>query len=109
MAIQRHDFVSGGGYRYTHRDPGSGEEYGFNGDFHVVRENDFAIQTFEFDGVPDVVTIETMTFERLDGGRTRLSGHSTFPSVEARDGSIEHGMEIGMREGYERLEEVLAG
>jgi uncharacterized protein YndB with AHSA1/START domain len=108
MTIQRHDFSTGGGYQYTHRDPSSGEEYGFRGVFHVVRENDFVIQTFEFDGVPDVVTIESMTFERLDGGRTRITGHSTFPSVEARDGIIEHGMEIGMREGFERLGEVLA-
>ena len=68
-------------------------QYGFNGVFHVVRENEFAIQTFEFEGYPDVVGIESMTFERLGGGRTRLAGHSVYPTLEARDGMVGSGME----------------
>ncbi|WP_308467308.1 SRPBCC family protein [Rathayibacter soli] len=107
MDIDHYDFVSQGGYRYVHRTP-TGEEYAFNGVFHVVRENEFAIQTFEFEGVPDVVSIESFTFDDLGNGRTRLRGHATYPSVEARDGMVASGMEGGMREGYERLEELVA-
>jgi uncharacterized protein YndB with AHSA1/START domain len=106
MDIDSYDFRTGGRYRYLHR--ADGEEYAFNGVFHVVRENEFAIQTFEFEGFPDVVSIESMTFEALDDGRSRVRGHSTYPSMEARDGMVESGMESGMSEGYERLDEVLA-
>jgi uncharacterized protein YndB with AHSA1/START domain len=106
MDIESYDFRTGGRYRYLHR--ADGEEYAFNGVFHVVRENEFAIQTFEFEGYPDVVSIESMTFEALDNGRSRVRGHSTYPSMEARDGMVESGMESGMSEGYERLDEVLA-
>ncbi|MRG60069.1 polyketide cyclase [Agromyces sp. CFH 90414] len=107
MQIERWDFTTQGGYRYIHRDPDGGE-WGFNGTFHSVRENEFAVQTFEFEGMPDVVAIETMTFEDLGGGRTRLTGHSTYPSVEARDGMVESGMETGLTEGFERLDALLA-
>ena len=106
MEIERWDFTSQGGYRYVHRNP-EGEEYAFNGTFHTVRENEFAVQTFEFEGVPDVVAIETMTFEDLGDGRTRLRGWSTYRSVEARDGMVASGMEGGLREGYERLDAIL--
>ena len=51
MEIERHDFVTQGGYRFKHRNP-EGAEFGFNGVFHTVRDNDFAIQTFEYDGAP---------------------------------------------------------
>ena len=105
MDIERYDF--------THRrrlpvhPPGrKGEEYAFNGVFHVVRENEFAIQTFEFEGFPDVVSIESLRFEDLGNGRTRLHGHSVYPTVEARDGMVASSMEAGMAEGYERLDEV---
>jgi uncharacterized protein YndB with AHSA1/START domain len=106
MDIESYEFRTGGRYRYLHR--ADGEEYAFNGVFHVVRENEFAIQTFEFEGYPDVVSIESMTFEALDDGRSRVRGHSTYPSIEARDGMVSSGMEGGMSEGYERLDEVLA-
>ena len=106
MDIERWDFTSQGGYRYVHRNP-EGEEYAFNGTFHTVRENEFAVQTFEFEGVPDVVAIESMTFEDLGEGRTRIHIHSTYPTVEARDGMVASGMEGGLREGYERLDAIL--
>lgn len=108
MTVDRWDFVSQGGYRYVHTDP-QGESYGFNGTFHTVRENEFAIQTFEFEGYPDVVAIESLTFEDLGDGRTRLRIHSTYPSVEARDGMVQSNMELGVREGYARLDAILAG
>ncbi len=106
VEIERFNFVTGGGYRYIHRAP-DGEEYAFNGVFHVVRPNEFAIQTFEYEGYPDVVSVESMRFEDLGDGRTRLVGHSVYPSQEARDGMISSGMERGMVEGYNRLDTLL--
>ena len=107
MDLPEYDFTTGGRYRYVHRDP-QGNEYGFRGVFHTVRENEFAVQTFEFEGVPDAVSIEFITFERLEGGRTRLTGHAVYPSLEARDGMVASGMEHGMRDGYQKLEEAIA-
>ena len=95
--------------RHTqHRDP-QGNAYEFRGTFHTVRENEFAIQTFEFLGFPDVVSIESMTFTDLGDGRTRLTGHAVYPTQEARDGMVSSGMETGMSEGYDRLETIVAG
>ena len=68
------------------------------------------IQTFEFDGLPESghVTLETMTLEALPNNRTKLTTHSVFQSVSDRDGMVESGMESGVQEGYERLDEILA-
>jgi len=107
MDIEHFDFTSGGGYRYVHRNP-EGQEFAFNGVFHVVRENDFAIQTFEFEGFPDVVSIESLTFQDLGNGRTRLRAHAVYPTLGARDGMIASNMEVGVVEGYERLDKVAA-
>jgi len=107
MVVDRYDFTTGGGFRYVHRSP-AGEEYAFNGVFHVVRDNELAIQTFEFEMVPDVVAIESITFEDLGGDRTRLKIHSVYPNQEARDAMAQSGMEQGMREGYAKLDAVLA-
>ncbi|SFR84003.1 Uncharacterized conserved protein YndB, AHSA1/START domain [Agromyces sp. CF514] len=106
MQIERWEFVPKGGYRYLHVDP-AGEAYAFNGTFHTVRENEFAIQTFEYEGFPDVVAVESIAFEDLGDGRTLLRIHSTYPTLEARDGMIASNMELGVREGFERLEALL--
>jgi len=108
MKIDHYDFRAGGGYRYLHTSD-NGEEYAFHGVFHTVRPNEFVIQTFEFEGFPDVVSIESMSFDDLGGGRTGIRGHSVYPSVEARDGMVTSNMESGMAEGYERLDEMLRG
>jgi uncharacterized protein YndB with AHSA1/START domain len=100
------DFRSGGTWNYVHRDA-EGNTYEFRGMFHTVRENEFAIQTFEFLGYPDAVSIESMRFEDLGNGRSRLSGHAVYPTLEARDGMVASGMETGMREGYDRLEAIV--
>ncbi|MHA7985772.1 SRPBCC family protein [Rathayibacter sp. CAU 1779] len=105
MDLQEYDFTTGGRYRYVHRDP-EGNEFGFRGVFHKVRDNEFAVQTFEFDGVPDAVSIEFITFEALPDGRSRVSGHAVYPTLEGRDGIVAMGMEDGMRDGYDKLEEI---
>jgi uncharacterized protein YndB with AHSA1/START domain len=105
MEIEHYDFTTGGGYRYIHRDKDG--EYAFRGVFHVVRDNEFAIQTFEFEGFPDVVALESITFEDAGDGRTRIRIHSVYPTLESRDGMVASGMESGMSEGYRRLDELL--
>jgi uncharacterized protein YndB with AHSA1/START domain len=107
MKIDRYEFVSGGSYRYVHTNP-EGTEFAFHGVFHVVRENEFAIQTFEYEDFPDVVSIEALTFVDLGDGRSRLEIHSTYPSIETRDGMAQSGMEKGVSEGYERLDAIVA-
>jgi uncharacterized protein YndB with AHSA1/START domain len=107
MEINHFDFRTGGSYSYVHTGP-DGVAYEFSGVFHTVRDNEFAIQTFEFGGYPDVVSIESLTFEDLGNGRSRIRGHSVYPTLEARDGMAQSGMESGMTEGYERLDELLS-
>lgn len=106
VVIDHYDFHTGGGFRYSHTGP-DGASYVFSGIFHTVRENEFAVQTFEYDGYPDVVSIEFATFEDLGNGRSRLRGHGVYPSMAARDGMASSGMEGGMSDGYDRLEELL--
>jgi uncharacterized protein YndB with AHSA1/START domain len=107
MEIDTYDARTGGSYRYTHRD--SDGEYTFFGSFHEVRPSERIVQTFTYEGFADSVTLETMTLTDLGDGRTRLEGLSLFESIEARDAMIASGMEIGVNEGYEKLDELLAG
>lgn len=100
------DFRVGGTWGYTARG-GDGEPYGFRGVVHAVDEKKTVTQTFEFSGWPGHVSLERADFEDLDG-RTRVRTHSTFQSVEDRDGMVGSGMEGGMSESYDRLEELLA-
>lgn len=108
MILETFEPVSGGKYRYIHKDK-DGNEYGFHGTFHEVSE-ELMIQTFEFEGMPERghVALDTMHLEELPGGRTRITIHSVYQSVEDRDGMVQSGMETGIREGYERLDEILA-
>ncbi|MFI7483171.1 SRPBCC domain-containing protein [Kocuria sp. M1R5S2] len=103
------DCRAGGSYRFLQRGEDGDDEYAFRGVFHTVRQDALIVQTFEFEGWPDVVTLEFSTFEELPGGRCRLSGRSVYPSVEAREQYLATGMESGMSQGYDRLEELLAG
>ena len=108
--VENLEMRTGGAYRFVQTDPAHPErgEFAFRGVFHVVHANEFSIQTFEFEGWPDAVSLDTYRFESLPEGRSRLTTHSVFPSVEARDGMIESGMEKGVVEGYERLDTILA-
>lgn len=106
MTSDRHDFRSGGSYRYVITS--HGQDHGFNGTFHEVRPNALIVQTFCWEGMPDGVALERLTFEDLGDGRTRLTGTSLVDSFEARDAFLASGMEVGVREGYEKLDELLA-
>ncbi|MET9351445.1 TIGR03086 family metal-binding protein [Streptomyces sp. NPDC006617] len=108
MRIDRYDARSGGSYRYVHR-ADDGTEYGFHGVFHEVRPGERIVQTFTYEGAPDGVSLETVVFEGLGDRRTRLIAKSLMDSVEARDAMLAGGMEGGVREGHERLDELLRG
>jgi uncharacterized protein YndB with AHSA1/START domain len=107
MRVDSFDCRTGGSYRYIHsRD---GEEYGFHGCFHEVRPNELIVQTFTFEGFPDGVALEKLVLEDLGDGRTRLTATSLVDSFESRDAFLASGMDVGVNEGYERLDDVLAG
>jgi uncharacterized protein YndB with AHSA1/START domain len=105
--IEHYDCHTGGSYRYVHtRD---GVEYGFHGCFHEVRPAELIVQTFSFEGFPDSVALERLVLEDLGGGRSRLTATSLVDSFEGRDAFLASGMETGVRQGYERLDALLAG
>lgn len=106
MHIDHFEVRNGGRWRYTHRDA-NGTEYGFHGVFHGTPSVGRIVQTFEFEGAPGHVSLESRTLEEIEGG-TRLHALSVFQSVSARDAMVESGMETGLTEGYERLDELIA-
>lgn len=99
------DATTGGRWRFVGWS--DGEEYGFHGCFHEVRE-DRIVQTFTYDGQPDDVALETFRFEDLGDGRTRLHGQSLVESFESRDQWLASGMEVGVDQGYAKLDALLA-
>ncbi|GAA1303048.1 SRPBCC family protein [Saccharothrix xinjiangensis] len=105
MELLRWDPTTGGAYRFVHRR--GDEEYGFYGSFHEVRPSERIVQTFTFEGFPDGVCLETLTFEDLGNGRTRLQALSVYESTETRDAVLSSGMETGVVEGYEQLDDLL--
>jgi uncharacterized protein YndB with AHSA1/START domain len=106
MTIDHFDCQTGGSYRYLHRS--DGEEYGFRGCFHEVRPAELIVQTFTFEGMPEGVALERLVFTHLGDGRTRLVSTSLVDSFEGRDAFVASGMEVGVQEGYQRLDELLA-
>jgi uncharacterized protein YndB with AHSA1/START domain len=111
MRIDTFDFRTGGSYRFVHlgkSESGEVEEYGFYGSFHEVRPGELIVQTFTYEGEPDGVALERMVLEDIGGGRTRLTSTSLVDSFEGRDAFVASGMEVGVNEGYERLDELLA-
>ena len=99
------DARDGGCWRYVTRH----DDYvgSFHGCFHTVRE-DRIVQTFTWDGMPDAVSLETLTFEDLGDGRTRLHAVSLCDSFEVRDQWLASGMEVGINEGYAELDRLLS-
>jgi uncharacterized protein YndB with AHSA1/START domain len=103
--VDRMDVRSGGSWRFINGDS-AGNEYGFHGVYHLVAAPERVIQTFEFEGVPGHVALETMRLEDL-GGKTRMVQQSVFQSIEDRDGMVQSGMQKGATETNDRLAEVL--
>jgi uncharacterized protein YndB with AHSA1/START domain len=106
MTVDRYDVRDGGKWRYLHADA-QGNAFGFHGVFHGDPSPDAIVQTFEFEGVPGHVKLDTTTLEQRDGV-TLVRTVSAFTSTADRDAMIASGMERGVRDSDERLEELLA-
>ncbi len=106
MKIDRYEVRDGGNWRYTHTDA-DGNEYGFHGVFHGTPSPDGIVQTFEFEGAPGHVSLETVTFNEQDG-KTELRQNAVYQSLEDRDAMLRGGMEEGVNDSMECLEELLA-
>jgi uncharacterized protein YndB with AHSA1/START domain len=108
MTLEKFEPKSGGSWRYTHKDE-KGNEFGFHGVNHEVTFPERIIGTFEFEGLPEKghVSLETVRLQELPGGRTRLTNVTVFQTVADRDGMLRSGMEKGMGESFERLDELI--
>ncbi|MCB0880749.1 MAG: SRPBCC family protein [Thermoleophilia bacterium] len=105
-SIEHWDLRRGGSWRYT---CGRGDDqHRFFGSFHDVVPNERITQTFTYEPFPEGVSLEIASFEGLDGGRTRVRALSVLPSLEARDAMVSSGMDTGVREGYEKMDALLA-
>ena len=99
------DFRPGGAWRIVHRGA-DGDEHGFRGEFREIVRPERIVWTFEFEGMPGHVSVDTVTFEEHDG-KTTLTATSVFDTVEDRDGMLQSGMQEGAAETWDRLEEYL--
>jgi len=106
MTIDHLDVRDGGSWRYVHSDD-QGNAFGFHGVFHGEPSPDGFVQTFEFEGAPGHVSMDTLTLEERNV-KTTVRTNSVFQSVEARDAMVQSGMAEGMNDGYERLAELMA-
>lgn len=108
MTLETFEPRNGGSWRYIQKDP-DGNEYAFHGVNHEVLAPERIIGTFEFEGLPEKghVILETARFETFPGDRTKLTSQSVFQTVEDRDGMLQSGMEEGVNDSYDRLDELL--
>jgi uncharacterized protein YndB with AHSA1/START domain len=107
MKIDRWTATTGGNYRYTAWQGGE-EVAAFFGSFHEARPGERLVQTFTWEGMPDGVSLDTMTFTDLGDGRSRVTSVSVVDSLESRDAILASGMEVGVYEGYAKLDALLA-
>ena len=108
MKIDYWEATTGGRYRYTIWQGGQ-EVAGFYGSFHEARPGERLVQTFTWEGMPDGVSLEAMTFTDLGDGRSRVTSVSVVDSLEGRNAILSSGMEVGVYDGYAKLDALLAG
>ena len=104
LVIERMEVERGGHWRYVEHGPDG--EHGFEGRYREVTPQDRLAMTFEWDGMPGHVAIETITFEDL-GERTKVVNTTLFHTTEERNGMIQSGMETGMNQSFEALDRLL--
>ncbi|QKJ28915.1 SRPBCC family protein [Mucilaginibacter mali] len=106
ITLDYYKVETNGAYRYTGES--CGMSFGFRGVIHEVTAPERIIQTFEFEGLPEKghVSMETARFEALPNNRTRVIIQSIFQSVADRDGLVQSGMERGVIDSHERLDEL---
>lgn len=106
LVIERFEVERGGHWRFVEHGPDG--VHGFEGRYREVTPPERIVQTFEWDGMPGHVVVETMTLEDLGDGRTRLVTVSLFHTTEERDGMLSSGMEQGLNQSYAALDDLLA-
>ncbi|GAB2796602.1 SRPBCC family protein [Amycolatopsis magusensis] len=105
--IIRWDARTGGEWAFANDRDGK-ELASFFGSFHEVRPNERIVWTFTYEGQPDGVALETLTFEELERGRTRLKVLSVVQDFETRDAMLASGMDVGVNEGFDKLDDLIA-
>ena len=106
LVIERMEVERGGHWRYVEH--AEGEEHGFEGRYREVTPQERLVQTFEWDGMPGYVVLETVEFEEMEDGRTKVINTSLFYTTEERDGMLGSGMEEGLNQSYAALDRLLA-
>jgi uncharacterized protein YndB with AHSA1/START domain len=104
--VEKMEVMPGGVWRYIQRDA-DGHAYAFNGVYHEIVWPERLVYTFEFEGMPGQIVLETVTFEEHDG-KTKLTVLSVFQSVKDRDGMLKTGMEAGAAVAMDRYAQLLA-
>jgi uncharacterized protein YndB with AHSA1/START domain len=107
LDIERFEVKRGGHWRFVEHAPNSGKQ-GFEGRFREVKAPERIVRTFEWDGMPGHVAVETLTLEDLGDGRTKLVTTSIFHTTEERNAMLKSGMEGGVNQSYAALDRVLA-
>lgn len=105
-SVETYDAWAGGSWRFVQHDK-DGHQYAFHGVFHDIIIPERIVQTFEYEGTPGNVLLDTITFEEFNGS-TRITDHSVFQSVADRDAMLAENMEAGASESMVRLSEILA-
>jgi uncharacterized protein YndB with AHSA1/START domain len=105
LVIEKMEVKRGGHWRFVEHSPEG--EHGFEGRYREVTPPERIVQTFEWDGMPGHVAVETVTLKDLGDGRTLLVNVSLFHTSEERDGMLQSGMEQGMNESYAALDRLL--
>ena len=107
LVVEKMELKRGGHWRYVEHAP-DGSVNGFEGRYREITPMDRVVQTFEWDGMPGHVIIETIEFIDLGNGKTKVVNTSLFHSTEERDGMLQSGMEGGLNESYAALDKLLA-
>jgi uncharacterized protein YndB with AHSA1/START domain len=104
--VEKMDVRPGGIWWFIQRDA-AGYEFAFHGEYREVVSPERLVNTFEFEGVPGHIILDTYIFEELPDGRTQLTAMSLFATIADRDGMLNSGMESGSNEAWDRLAELL--
>ena len=106
LVIERMDVERGGHWRFVeHSAEGV---HGFEGRYREASPPERLVWTFEWDGMPGHVAVDTMTLEDLGDGRTKVITTSLFHTTEERDGMLSAGMQKGLDQSYAALDRLLA-
>jgi uncharacterized protein YndB with AHSA1/START domain len=103
--VDKMEVRPGGLWRFVQRNP-DGDEFAFHGVHHDIVAPERIVATFEFEGVPGHVLLQTLTLEPL-GQKTRLVEQLVFQSVADRDGMVASGMQRGSDDSMDRMAEIL--